>query len=324
MSATPTTSEHSSRRSRSAFSYAGKRLREIERIIADRHGIVPATDDADLYLSPVAECFCKVAIDRGRPASVDSVSERFGFWCQRWAPHVAAAEAAELVRNALARASRLTPADDLGTSLRLSYADRTRFGIRTIGSHDANKAARQKLSRARKRERDRLRAAEKRKATGATPRAVYQAHSVSKTKPWEQLGISRRTYYRRMALAALGTGPSPHPSIVRGDGLVPHAPSTQQTPAIGSTRPPAKAVGTPLKTVWEGVDGEACEAVAGNDRQRFKTRFPTSMRLSKEARAYALEACFESAKVNNMFETFKWWNIAKRGYSLDWDAAWRS
>jgi hypothetical protein len=23
-----------------------------------------------------------------------------------------------------------------------------------------------------------------------------------------------------------------------------------------------------------------------------------------------------------MLETFMWWNIAKRSYSLDWDAAW--
>jgi hypothetical protein len=46
------------------------------------------------------------------------------------------------------------------------------------------------------------------------------------------------------------------------------------------------------------------------------------MRLSKEARQYALDAMFEPAEVDLMFETFMWWNIAKRSYSLDWDEVW--
>jgi hypothetical protein len=314
MATTPNTAARN--RTRGTYSRAGQRLREIERIIKDRHGIVLATDDADLYLNPVAECLRKIAVDRGRPASVDSVTDRFGFWCQRWAPHVTASEAAQLVRGVFARTSKWTTDDDLGASLRLGYADRTRLAIRTIGSHDVNKKARARLTKARRRERDRLRAAEKRKANGATPRAVYLATSLSATQPWKQMGISRRTYYRR-----IGTSASPHPSIVRGDALVPFAPSTQETPAIGSTRPPATAVGIPSKTFWYGVDG--C-AVDGDDRKRFKTRFSTSMRLSKEARAYALAACFEPAKVDRMFEMFTSWNISKGSYSLDWDAAWCS
>lgn len=85
------------------------------------------------------------------------------------------------------------------------------------------------------------------------------------------------------------------------------------------TAPPAKAVGTPSKTIWDGVDGAA---VVGNDRKRFKTRFPTSMRLSKEAQAYALAIGFEPAQVDRMFESFGYYNVAMRSYSLDWDAAW--
>ena len=57
------------------------------------------------------------------------------------------------MRGVCARSSKWTAGDALGASLRLSYAVRTRLGIRTIGSHDANKAAREKLNKARKRER---------------------------------------------------------------------------------------------------------------------------------------------------------------------------
>jgi hypothetical protein len=58
---------------RKHFSRARKRLREIERIIKDRHGHVPATDDADRYLGSVANCFRKIAADRGRPNDTSRV-----------------------------------------------------------------------------------------------------------------------------------------------------------------------------------------------------------------------------------------------------------
>jgi hypothetical protein len=88
---------------------------------------------------------------------------------------------------------------------------------------------------------------------------------------------------------------------------------------IGIIKPSAIAFGTSSKTIVCEVDGAA---VVGHDRKRFKTRFPTSMRLSKEARAYALATGFEPAKVDRMFESFRSYNVAKLSYSLDWDAAW--
>jgi hypothetical protein len=127
----------------------------------------------------------------------------FWFWCQsRWAPHVSGDEAAEIVRHVHAGSPKLIADDVLGKALRLSYADRDRLKIRAIGCFDADKALRKKLAKARRRERDRLRAAEKRKANGATPRA----NSLSQTKPWEEMGISRRTYERRQNKAAVRAG----------------------------------------------------------------------------------------------------------------------
>jgi hypothetical protein len=189
-------------------------LREIERVVNDRHGTVPDTDDADVYLIPVAQCFRKILVDKGKPASVDAVMQRFGFWCERWAPGLSTDQVADIVRGVLAQ-PKLDADDDLGATLRLSYADRQRLGIRTIGSYDVDRKSRTKLARARKQERDRLHAEEIRRAKGAIPRAVYEARGLSKMKPWEKMGISRATYYRRgaNAHAEIETSPSPHSSF---------------------------------------------------------------------------------------------------------------
>jgi hypothetical protein len=56
-------------KTRKPFSRARKRLREIERIISRRHhGAVPETDDADVYLEPVVNCFHVIVAGRNRSA----------------------------------------------------------------------------------------------------------------------------------------------------------------------------------------------------------------------------------------------------------------
>ena len=47
------------------------------------------------------------------------------------------------------------------------------------------------------RERDRLRKQKQRRAAGVQDRKTYESNSISQQKPWEQLGISRRTWYRK-------------------------------------------------------------------------------------------------------------------------------
>ena len=75
-----------SRSARNQFSRARKRLREIERLLHDRHGgRVLATDDADHYLIPAANCFRKIASDRGRPSEMEHLLQ---FWCHQRAPDV--------------------------------------------------------------------------------------------------------------------------------------------------------------------------------------------------------------------------------------------
>jgi hypothetical protein len=207
---------------RKHFSPPRKRLREIERIVTHRHGGVPETDDAELYLAPVANCFRMIAAERGRTASVEDFADQFSFWCQTWA--VPAAFVGDIVRDEFARPLKLVPGEVLGKRLRLSYTERSSVKATTIGSYDVDRATRKRLTKARKRGKGQIRAEAKRRATGAVPRAIYEANSLSKTEPWKAEGISRSTWERRRKKAAdasaspyqthFDASPSPHLSSI--------------------------------------------------------------------------------------------------------------
>jgi hypothetical protein len=315
---------------KSAFSRAGKRLRELDRLIRDRHGVaLPDTDDIDLYLAPVVRCFRKITIDKGKPAHADGLTNRLALWCDTRAPNVTADLIADVVRQVLTEASKFDSDDELGATLRVSYSERQRLKITTIGSYDVSRTSLAQKASIRKRERNRLSAAKRRRVMGAMPRAVYEANSLTKNEPWVQLGISRRTYYRRAALAAQtdgGTSPSPHPSFYQQATDLCHVKmdATCLTPKSpdGATKPPADAVSTPSKTIWVGVDGAAVVGHSIQQSRSFKTRFPSAMRLSKAMRAFALEAGFTPDEIQRMFEMYRDINIAQRTYSIDWTEVW--
>jgi hypothetical protein len=84
-------------------------------------------------------------------------------------------------------------ADKLAWRLRLTSADRATLKITTIGSIDKAKSQRWHE----RRERARAAKEERRRATGAKARADYEAAALSRQQPWLELGISRRTWYRR-------------------------------------------------------------------------------------------------------------------------------
>ena len=88
---------------------------------------------------------------------------------------------------------RMPTAKQLGKQLRVTNADRERLKLWTIAASDLTAqevlAWRRAKARARKR---RLR-----ESRGSKPRAEYEAASLSRTKPWLPLRISRRTWERR-------------------------------------------------------------------------------------------------------------------------------
>jgi hypothetical protein len=106
-------------------------------------------------------------------------------------------EIAEAIEQAEQRKG-LAPADHLAAILGLEYADRQRLAICTIGAVDMTKAKRTIERKERKREKDRIRKAIRRRNRNALSRSEWlSSNYLSRTRPWEQEGISRRTWYRR-------------------------------------------------------------------------------------------------------------------------------
>jgi hypothetical protein len=177
------------------------RLREIERIISHRWGEVQDTDDADIILEQVADCLLKMHWKRTlRQLPLEVLADRVKLWCERWAPWASIFQCRDAARQALRRRT-VDTADQCAERLRLSYEERTRLRITTIGSFDVDSRERAKLRKKRKRRRDRERQARKRAERGALPRAEYLARSLSRRKPWKSEGIHRRTWERRRRTA---------------------------------------------------------------------------------------------------------------------------
>ena len=102
-------------------------------------------------------------------------------------------EQAEQVINEADVVPKCRKADALGRYLRLSDEMRASLGICTIGSFDMSKRQRS----LRRKERNRACKEMKRRAVGKKSRAEYLAGAKSRTPPWKDKGISRRTWYRR-------------------------------------------------------------------------------------------------------------------------------
>ncbi|MGF9764597.1 hypothetical protein AAII07_56900 [Microvirga sp. 0TCS3.31] len=143
-------------------------------------------------------------------------------WAEHWTPALLADRGAswieELAAQHLARPRRMK-ADALGRLLELCDEERTRLRITTIGAIDKNKRKRTAERKAKDRERKR----QARAAKGATPRA----QSAEAAKPWDVLGISRRSFYRlsseerKQALAAALALKSPQQDTLRVSTLSP-------------------------------------------------------------------------------------------------------
>lgn len=251
------------------FSIALLRMREIEKIIRHRHGShIPESDDADIYIEA---------------AILTCSGQDMKAWCWRWSPWIM--ERYEEIVAPLEwkhrRRKRGQRADDVGKMLHVSNTERTKLDLRTIGSFDIPKAERDRLAKERKKERDRTYQEQRRKAAGAQNRQSYEAESVEQKKPWVEMNMSRRTWYRR-GRPMRGTGPS-HIVYTNGkdDGLVP---TVQKAPQAVPPRPSVHiekstvAVGNPHKAVRqaEGVGAHSHSEQPPSDRHHLPAR-PVSL-----------------------------------------------
>jgi hypothetical protein len=155
------------------------RRREIERLA--RHVGAADTEDFDRFL---------IAWSWHNRQSTDPI------WAIRNAarrmgrPNLTVAEASAILGEASDTRKHLS-ADNLARFLGVTYAHRQALRLTTIGSVNVGKRARKEL---RKRQ-DRLAKEAKRRVAGMRP----QSESLSATKPWRELGMSRAAWYRNKA-----------------------------------------------------------------------------------------------------------------------------
>jgi hypothetical protein len=174
----------------------------------------------------------------GQLPEFDHLVGRLSLWCERWTSKASILQCRDAAREALRR-GRIDTADDCAAQLRLSYEERTRLRITTIGSFDVNKRERAKLRMQRKRIRDRERQARKRAERGALPRSEYLARSLARTQPWKRHGIHRRTWERRRRRQHDRAG-RPWPRAGRAAAPKLRRPSTAAKERGGRARGPAQ------------------------------------------------------------------------------------
>lgn len=159
------------------------RLRELERIFNKRCGpTLPDDDSGREYLV--------LALDH--IVRFDNPVKCATAWAGARAPWMPEEELRILIEHAMEQ-PKYWRAGELGRNLRLTEAERRSLRITTIRPYNVDKAGLVRKARSRKRAYDTAR----RRDAGAVSRAEYEALSMSRAKPWEAEGISRRTWYSR-------------------------------------------------------------------------------------------------------------------------------
>lgn len=176
------------RKEREPLRLPSLRCLDIEAIFSDRYGRVLPNDDAGwddarIMTHHIAGC----VVRDGRSAEY-----RITNWLRLRCPWMAAEDIAHLVMETQRWPCRWSAAK-LGEVMNLTYADRMRLRITTIRAVDCSGPEQE---RRRQERRTAMRRA-KRRSEGVRNREQYEGWSLSRTKPWEKLGISRRTWERR-------------------------------------------------------------------------------------------------------------------------------
>jgi hypothetical protein len=153
------------------------RLKDLHRLLTERWGKLPDDDagheDAKIVANHIAAIVNFAARDR---------------YLRKWQTIMPPGfDLAAMV--ARAHSPQKYSAARLGQLMRLTSHERLQYGIQTIRAHDALSDAAVKAGR---RQRDKSRKARQRAAARAS-----KPPPVSVSRPWEALGISRRTWYRR-------------------------------------------------------------------------------------------------------------------------------
>jgi len=188
------------RRRRNNFDFPAKRRREI--VLHARHVGAMETEDRSRWL------IAWVWHNRKAKDQIWSVMEA----AKRMGGKITEAEASGITEEASICRKHLS-ADNLARFLGVTYEQRQRLGLTTIGSVNVGRRARKEL----RKRMDRLYQKSRRRERGARP----QSESLSRTKPWEAMKMSRRTWYRRKNKSRSGTTSSAAIFLSTADRPVP-------------------------------------------------------------------------------------------------------
>jgi hypothetical protein len=162
------------------------RIAELGRIFRSRYRGLPLPDD-DAGRGDLKEMlFAHASSPRCTQAHMQKIATD-------WAPDI---DATKLIEKILATPLRYRrrKAETVGKSLHLRFEERERLGIRTIRCTDKTQAEITAI----RHERKMAWQTAQRREEGVMTRAVYlAANSISRTKPWLALGMSRRGWYRK-------------------------------------------------------------------------------------------------------------------------------
>jgi hypothetical protein len=163
-------------------------LKQIETLIRARHGGPCDTDDGEEYFDAALPQLLLL-----QSAGVRTVDP--STWAKRHVPRVTAQQVSDLTDDHKRHRHRRTT-EDLGRILRVTDEERERLQLWNIWPIDLSRHDHRIRERRKHAERDRRR----REKRGAIPRD----QALSRTRPWEDEGISRATWYRRRPPAKLG------------------------------------------------------------------------------------------------------------------------
>lgn len=175
---------------------AALRASQVNRLVKVRYSGLPLPDSDD------GVAFVRVmAYSLGH---LRDAPRRISQWCMRHAPWFDLDDMERLITKAV-ECHRKFRAGKIGWMLRVTDTERERLRLTTMWAMGRTKADYIAARKEKARNRERARSRGNRAASGATPRAEYEAQSASQLRPWVAAGVSRRTWYRRLK-AERGTG----------------------------------------------------------------------------------------------------------------------
>ena len=158
------------------------RLNDLGNLFRGRYGIVLPDDDSGR--DDVVVAVHHLVRLRGHEGSAER-------WIEVWAPWMQDDEAERIVAAAKAN-PQVWKADEIAVRLGVTKQERAMYGLTTIGAIDQTKEQRADL----RREKDRLRKEQLRRAKGSKTRQEY-LDEARKGAPWIEAGMSRATWYRQ-------------------------------------------------------------------------------------------------------------------------------